>query len=181
MSKLVLPALLLLVATGCPNGDSTVKVADDPPTIVVVSPIAGAAFDPLVPVQFCLAVADNSSDSLLQIVAQSTVDGEIWAFDGEPVECAGGNIGFEATLSDNDHSVQFTVTDVAGNGTVTASNVGCTTTGVTFTTTTGLTQVVGAGATVAFTLTGKAAMASTSVNSCQGNTFTIPVTLTATT
>ena len=47
--------------------------------------------------------------------------------------------------------------------------------------TTGLTQAVAAGATATFTHAGKAAMSNASLNACQGDIFTLPVTLTATT
>ena len=89
-----------------------------------------------------------------------------------------GNVKFSVT---NPNAFPVTITDVTANGTVTSNDAGCTTTGVTFTTTTGLTQAVGAGATVAFTLTGKAAMSNASLTACQSDIFTLPVTLTATT
>ena len=53
-------------------------------------------------------------------------------------------------------------------------------TGVTFTNTTGLTQAVGAGATVTFSLAGKVAMSNASDNTCQGAVFSVPITLAAT-
>ncbi len=81
----------------------------------------------------------------------------------------------------NPNAFAVTITAVTANGAVTSNNATCTaSTGVTFTDTAGLSQVVGANATVAFTLAGKAAMANSSVNACQGATFTLPVTLTAT-
>lgn len=82
----------------------------------------------------------------------------------------------------NPNPFAVTVTAVAGAGAIT-SNAGapCTaSTGVTFTNATGLTQAVGAGATVTFALVGKAAMANTSDTTCQGAVFTIPISLTAT-
>ncbi len=108
------PALLMLLAA-CSGGDTEVKVADDPPEITVISPLEGASFDPLVAVQFCLSVSDNSPDDTMRLVAQSSVDGTIWShdIDTEPVACEGGNFGFEATLSDDDHGITFTVTDPA--------------------------------------------------------------------
>lgn len=89
-----------------------------------------------------------------------------------------GAVKFSVT---NPNAFAVTITDVTAGSAVTSNDDGCTTTGVSFTTTTGLTQVVGAGATVAFTLAGKAAMSNASLNACQGDIFTLPVTLTATT
>ncbi len=91
-----------------------------------------------------------------------------------------GNVRYSVT---NPNPFPITITAVSGNGTVTSDNATCTTgpTGVSFTNATGLTQVVGAGLTVVFNLSTAAAMSNASVNACQGATFTIPVTLTATT
>lgn len=82
----------------------------------------------------------------------------------------------------NPNSFAVTITAVNGAGSITSDKgAGCdAATGVSFTNQTGLTQAVGAGATVTFTLTGAAAMASTSASSCQGAVFTIPISLTAT-
>ena len=82
----------------------------------------------------------------------------------------------------NPNSFAVTVTGVAGSGTITSDKgAACNASpGVTFTNTTGLTQVVGAGASITFTLTGKTAMSNLSDNACQGAIFTVPVTLTAT-
>jgi hypothetical protein len=83
----------------------------------------------------------------------------------------------------NPYPVQ--VTDVTGNGAITASGgTGtCTTTGVTFTAQHGQTINVpaksgGVDGTTTTTLTGAAHMSNSSDNGCQGATFTIPVTLT---
>ncbi len=89
-----------------------------------------------------------------------------------------GDVKFSVT---NPNAFAITITAVTANGAATSNDAGCTTTGVSFTTTSGLSQVVGAGATVAFTLAGKAAMTNASLNACQGDIFTLPVTLTATT
>ncbi len=82
----------------------------------------------------------------------------------------------------NPNPFAVTITAVSGNGTVTSDKgAACNaSTGVTFASTTGLTQVVGAGASVTFTLTGKMSMSNASANACQGAVFTVPVTLTAT-
>jgi hypothetical protein len=79
----------------------------------------------------------------------------------------------------NPYPVQ--VTDITGNGAITASGgLGtCTTTGVTYTDQTGLTINVPAnGDSGTVTLNNAAHMDSTSQNGCQGATFTIPVSLT---
>src|SRR5712671_4568163 len=82
----------------------------------------------------------------------------------------------------NSNPFAVTVTSVTGAGTITSDKgAACdAATGVTFTNTTGLTQVVGAGATVTFSLAGKVAMSNASDNSCQGAIFTVPITLAAT-
>lgn len=82
----------------------------------------------------------------------------------------------------NPNPFGVTVTAVTGSGTIT-SNAGAAcnaSTGVTFTNTSGLSQAVGAGATVTFTLAGKVAMSNASDTSCQGAIFTVPISLTAT-
>lgn len=76
------------------------------------------------------------------------------------------------------------VTSVSGAGTVTSTKTGCSTTGVTLTGATGLTVVVPARTTsdgsASTTLTGAAKMDNTSDSNCQGATFSIPVTFSAT-
>jgi hypothetical protein len=83
----------------------------------------------------------------------------------------------------NPNPFAVTITAVSnGSGSIT-SNKGSAcdaSTGVTYTNTTGLSQAVGAGATVTFSVTGKVAMSNASDTSCQGATFTIPINLTAT-
>jgi hypothetical protein len=71
------------------------------------------------------------------------------------------------------------VTDVTGNGTVTADSghAACVTTGVTFTDQHSQTIDIAAGAQTQTTLTGAAHMSNASDNGCQGATFTIPVSL----
>jgi hypothetical protein len=82
----------------------------------------------------------------------------------------------------NPNPFAVTVTSVTGAGAITADKgAACdAATGVTFTNTTGLSQAVGAGATVTFSLAGKVAMSNASDNSCQGAVFTVPITLAAT-
>ena len=82
----------------------------------------------------------------------------------------------------NPNNFPVTVTGVSGNGTIT-SDAGATcnaSTGVTFTNTSGLSDVAAANADTTITLANKASMSSSSVNACQGAIFTIPVTLTGT-
>jgi hypothetical protein len=74
------------------------------------------------------------------------------------------------------------VTDVTGNGTITADSghATCVTTGVTFTDQHSQTLDVAAGSQTQNTLAGAAHMSNASDNGCQGATFTIPVSLTGT-
>lgn len=73
------------------------------------------------------------------------------------------------------------VTDVTGSGAITADagHPACVTTGVTFTNQTGLTLDVPGGGQTQTSLSGAAHMSNASDNGCQGATFTIPVTFTA--
>lgn len=93
-----------------------------------------------------------------------------------------GGTGVVKIKVTNPNAFAVTVTGVSGAGTITSDKGALcdATTGVTFTNQTGLTQSVGAGATVTFSLPGAAAMSTASATSCQGGVFTIPVTLTAT-
>ena len=93
-----------------------------------------------------------------------------------------GGTGDVLVRVSNPNSFPVTVTGVSGSGTITSDKgAACNaSTGVTFTDTTGLSQAVAGGSTGDITLTGKAAMSSSSDNSCQGAIFTIPVTLTGT-
>ena len=79
----------------------------------------------------------------------------------------------------------MTVTDVAGNGTITADASHSTCgqdaghpTGVTFTDQHGLSIAVPASGTAAVSVSNSVHMSNASDNSCQGATFTIPVALT---
>jgi hypothetical protein len=99
-----------------------------------------------------------------------------------------GSTGDVVLKVSNPNAFPVRVTGVSLNGTnaniaADAGHSGCTTTGVSFTSATGLTVDVPAkvGATngsVEATLSGAAAMSNASVDACQGATFTIPVTLT---
>jgi len=82
----------------------------------------------------------------------------------------------------NPNPFAVTVTSVTGAGTISSDKgAACdAATGVTFTNTTGLSQAVGAGATVTFSLASKVSMSNASDNTCQGAVFTVPITLAAT-
>lgn len=89
-----------------------------------------------------------------------------------------GDVTLEVT---NPNSVAVTVVSVTGSGggiTADSGHPGCTTTGVTFTSQTGLSDNIPAGSTTAIDLPGAASMATTSSAGCQGATFSIPVTIT---
>ena len=84
----------------------------------------------------------------------------------------------------NPNAFAVTITSVTGNGTIVTAPTNATcdsATGVTFTDTTGLTQSVGAGATVTFTLANKVSMSNSSNNACQGLIFRVPISVAATT
>ncbi len=84
------------------------------------------------------------------------------------------------TSNPNDYPVR--VTDVKGNGAITATGGSgtCTTTGVTFTDQTGKSIDIPAKGSTEATMTGAAAMSNLSEDGCQGATFTIPVSLSGT-
>ncbi len=114
------------------------------------------------------------------VTAQNLTMNVVAAATGDLYPGGTGNVRYSVT---NPNGFPFTITAVTANGAVTSDNATCTTgpTGVSFTNATGLSQLVGANATVVFNLSTAAAMTSASVNACQGATFTLPVTLTATT
>ena len=80
----------------------------------------------------------------------------------------------------NPNSYPVRVTDVTGNGAVTADSghATCVTTGVTFTDQHSQSIDIAANSQTQATLTGAAHMSNASDNGCQGATFTIPVSLT---
>jgi hypothetical protein len=90
---------------------------------------------------------------------------------------ADGNVKLEIN-NPNGYPVRFT--GVAGNGSITVDggHAACNVASVAFTDQSSLTLDVGAGTSVAFTLTGAVHMYGTANDSCQGATFTIPVSLT---
>lgn len=94
----------------------------------------------------------------------------------------GGTGDLSLTVT-NPNPFAVTINSVTGSGTITSDKgAACNaSTGVSFTNTSGLSQSVAAGATISFSLAGKVAMSSASDTTCQGATFTVPVTLVATT
>jgi hypothetical protein len=80
----------------------------------------------------------------------------------------------------NSNPFAVTVTAVSGNGTITSGNATCdTSNGVSFTNKSGLSMVVPAGGNLVTTVANSVSMSNASVDACQGQTFTIPVSLTA--
>ena len=126
-----------------------------------VSSSAGSGYSKA-KVALSLTLADASASTTAQLYPGGT--GDIW---------------IKVT---NSNPFAVTVTSVTGAGTITSDKgAACdAATGVTFTNTTGLTQAVGAGATVTFSLAGKVAMSNASDNTCQGAVFSVPITLAAT-
>jgi hypothetical protein len=90
----------------------------------------------------------------------------------------GGTGDVKVTIN-NPNPFAVTVTAINSNGTITSDKgAACNAaTGVTFSSTSGLSVVVAANGTATTTLAGKAAMSNASDNSCQGAVFTIPVAL----
>ncbi len=80
----------------------------------------------------------------------------------------------------NPNPYDVVVTDVTGNGAITASDPGCNVASVSFTDQTGLSLTVTAGNSATFTLAGAVQMSGAANDNCQGATFTIPVLLTGT-
>lgn len=89
-----------------------------------------------------------------------------------------GDVVLKAT---NPNTFAVTLVSVAANGgtiTADAGHPSCTTTGVTFTTQTGLSINIPGGGTTQVDLPGAASMSTSSSNGCQGATFSIPVSIT---
>jgi hypothetical protein len=89
-----------------------------------------------------------------------------------------GDVTLEVT---NPNGFAVTLVSVAGaDGAITADSghPECTTTGVTFTSQTGLSTVIQPDSTAPIDLPGAASMSTASSAGCQGATFTIPVTIT---
>lgn len=81
---------------------------------------------------------------------------------------------------DNPNPYPVVVTDVTGNGSITASNGSCNVASVTLTDQTCLSLNVPAGSAATFTLSGAVQMSAGANHNCQGATFTIPVALSGT-
>jgi len=81
---------------------------------------------------------------------------------------------------DNPNPYPVVVTDVTGNGAITASDGSCNVASVTFTDQTGLSLSVPAGNAATFTLSGAVQMSGVANDNCQGAIFTIPVALSGT-
>jgi hypothetical protein len=91
-----------------------------------------------------------------------------------------GGTGDVSLKVNNPNGFAVTLTAVTGNGSITAAGGAgsCTTTGVTFSAQTGLSQNIPGNSTdVDVDLPGAASMNATSQTGCQGATFTIPVTI----
>ncbi len=90
----------------------------------------------------------------------------------------GGTGALKITIN-NPNPYPVTVTDIASSGAITAAGgTGtCTTTGVSLTTLTGLTDAIAANGSATFTHAGAVSMSNLSEDGCQGATFTIPVSL----
>lgn len=82
---------------------------------------------------------------------------------------------------DNPNPYKIEITDVVGDGTITADagHSGCNAASVTFTDQHGLSEVVAAETTADVTLTGAVSMSNAANDSCQGATFTVPISVTA--
>ncbi len=88
-----------------------------------------------------------------------------------------GRIGDAIIRVHNPNPVPVRLVSVSGNGSPVASN-GCAPTGVRFTDQDGLSSAIAAGATVLVRLPGAVSMSEASAASCQGASFSIPVTVT---
>jgi len=93
---------------------------------------------------------------------------------------ATGNVKITVT-NPNSFPVLITTVSQTGSASITSDKgAACNaSTGVTFTTQSGLSLALGAGATNTFTLTGAVAMSNASANACQGAVFSIPVDVSA--
>ena len=115
--------------------------------------------------------------------AKAVTAGELTTVDASASSTASlypGGTGGVTLRINNPNPYPVRVTAVAGSGAITASGgTGtCTTTGVSFVDSTGLTLDVAANTATTFTLANAASMTNASDNGCQGAVFTIPVTLT---
>ncbi len=89
-----------------------------------------------------------------------------------------GDVTLEVTNPDGAAVTLVSVVGTGGTVTADSGHPGCTTTGVTFTSQTGLSAVIQPGTTAPIDLPGAASMSTASSPGCQGATFSIPVTIT---
>ena len=91
-----------------------------------------------------------------------------------------GSSGAVEVNVENPNPFAVTVTSIAGNGAATSTVPACNaSTGVSFTAPSTTGQVIAAGATANLTLAGAASMSNASDNACQGQTLSIPLSVTA--
>jgi len=90
-----------------------------------------------------------------------------------------GSDGDVELTIENPNAFDVEVSSIAGDGAVTSAAPGCSTTGVSFTDQSGLSITVAAGDTVAVSLDDAASMSNLSDNGCQGATFSVPLTVSA--
>jgi hypothetical protein len=91
----------------------------------------------------------------------------------------GSNGDVELTI-ENPNAFDVAVDTIVGNGPVTSGVIGCTTTGVSFADQNDVTgMTIAAGATINVSLDDAVSMNNSSDNACQGATFNVPVTVSA--
>jgi hypothetical protein len=90
-----------------------------------------------------------------------------------------GSDGDVELTIENPNAFDVTLSSIAGDGAVTTGAAGCNTTGVTFTAPATTGQAIAAGATLNLSLPNAASMSNASDNACQGATFSVPVTVSA--
>jgi hypothetical protein len=90
-----------------------------------------------------------------------------------------GSDGDVELTIENPNPFDVEVSSIVGNGPVTSGAPGCSTTGVSFTDQTGMTLAIAAGATATVSLDDAASMSNASDTGCQGATFSVPVTVSA--
>jgi len=92
--------------------DTTIHDVDEIPTVTFIRPVDGAAFDPLLPVAFCLQIDDDGPVDELTITLESSLEGTLPV--GTTTDCDGGNAGFEQALDDGDHTLAVVAVDSRG-------------------------------------------------------------------
>ncbi|MDP2315816.1 MAG: MopE-related protein [Pseudomonadota bacterium] len=108
-----LATFVLLALVGC--NESTLGSSDKSPSVAIITPLDGAAFDPSGPVTFCAQLDDEDRIDELEILVQGSVDGTLWVSDGAtPETCAGGNLGLSLTLTGSAQTLGISVIDTGG-------------------------------------------------------------------